>query len=267
MLSPRSSAQKALRICYRREESFLFTNKKSDFISWSLLVGAIVLLLEVSFFNHGLIFSLLVAAGMIYIGRKRNHKFIGKLLFWIGIVIIIGNVFSMMTFRFFLIAILVYLLIQFAQSKRKPETIRPIIKEPNETIIYEGPIIKKEPLLENKLFGTQKTPEHVYEWNDINIQTGIGDTVIDLSYTVMPKGDTVIFIKNFIGNIQILVPYDLEVSVNHSAVGGATTIFDYHETRLFNQRCQFQTAGFEKADQRIKIFTSLLVGDIEVKRI
>ncbi|WP_075980071.1 cell wall-active antibiotics response protein LiaF [Bacillus massilinigeriensis] len=243
----------------------MFKNKKSDFIGWSLLIGAIVLLLEVSFFNHGLIFSLLVAAGLIYLGRKRKPK--GKLLFWAGVTIIILNVFSMMTFRFLLIAILVYLFIQYGQSKKKPETIRPIIKEPSEPIHTEGPIIKKEPLLENNLFGTQKTPEHVYEWDDINIQTGIGDTVIDLSYTVMPKGDTVIFIKNFIGNIQILVPYDLEVSINHSVIAGSTSIFDYHESRLLNHRLHFQTSGFENAEQRIKIFTSLLIGDIEVKRI
>lgn len=173
----------------------------------------------------------------------------------------------MMTFRLFLVAILIYFIIQFAQSKRKPEWIRPIIKDPSDPILSEGPIIKKETLLENKLFGTQKTPEHVYEWDDINIQSGIGDTVIDLSYTVMPKGDTVIFLKNFIGNIQILVPYDLEVSVNHSVLAGSTAIFDYHESRLFNQRLHYQTADFEKAEQRIKIFTSLIIGDIEVKRV
>ncbi|MFB6469486.1 cell wall-active antibiotics response protein LiaF [Cytobacillus sp. Hz8] len=245
----------------------MFKNKKSDFISWSILIGATILLLELSFFNHGLIFSLLVGAGLIYIGRRRKPRTSGKILFWVGIFLIVVNIFSMMTFRLFLVAVLIYFIIQFAQSKRKPEWIRPIIKDPSDPILSGGPIIKKETLLENKLFGTQKTPEHVYEWDDINIQSGIGDTVIDLSYTVMPKGDTVIFLKNFIGNIQILVPYDLEVSVNHSVLVGSTAIFDYHESRLFNQRLHYQTADFEKAEQRIKIFTSLIIGDIEVKRV
>ena len=31
-------------------------------------------------------------------------------------------------------------------------------------------------------------PMHAYEWNDINIQNGIGNTVIDLSQTILPKG-------------------------------------------------------------------------------
>ena len=56
----------------------------------------------------------------------------------------------------------------------------------------------------------------MYEWNDVNIQAGIGDTVIDLSYTVLPKGETVIFIRNVMGKVTIMIPYDVEVSVNHS---------------------------------------------------
>lgn len=239
---------------------------KSEYISWILLIGLVVLLLEISFFNRGLVFSLLVAIGMIYIGRKWMPRSSGKLLFWMGLIFLLISIFSMMTFKFFLLAILVHFLIQFAQSKREVKHIKPTIKQPN-VILEKENVIKRKPLFSNILFGQQKTPEHVYEWSDINIQAGIGDTVIDLSYTVLPKGETVIFIRNFVGNIHVLVPYDVEVSVNHSAVAGSVQIFELQESKVFNQALQVQTPGFEQADQRIKIVTSLLVGDIEVKRV
>lgn len=240
---------------------------KSEYISWIFLLGIIILFLEFTFFNRGLIFSLLVNIGMIYVGRKWMPKTIGKLLFWFGIVLLIISIFSMITFRFFLLAILVHLIMQYAQSKRKPAHIRPVIKEEMGIVLDKEPIHKKEPLFANQLFGQLKTPAHSYEWRDINIQTGIGDTIIDLSYTVLPKGETVMFIRNFIGNIRILVPYDIEVSVNHSVITGSTEIFEMEESKVFNQTVHVQTQGFENAEQRIKIFTSLFIGDLEVKRV
>lgn len=244
----------------------MLNHLKSGFISWILLVGALLLLLEISFFNTGLIFSLLVPAAMIYFGRKMMPKTLGKILFWIGLLFVLTTVFGMMTFRFFLIAILVYLIFQYAQLKKNPQQIRPYVKE-HEAAELSEPLIKKTPVLENIFYGSQRTPERVYEWNDVNIQAGFGDTVIDLSYTVLPEGETVIFIRNVMGNIQILVPYDLEVSLKHSVIAGTTTVFDEHEPKVFNQVLSYQTPGYDQADEKIKIFTSLVVGDLEVKRV
>ena len=99
-------------------------------------------------------------------------------------------------------------------------------------------IKKTKPSLKNSRFckivslDGQKTPDHVYEWNDVNIQGGMGDTVIDLSYTVLPKGETVIFIRNIFGKVKILIPYDVEVSVNHSVLYGSAKILDFYESSL-----------------------------------
>ena len=93
---------------------------KSEYVSWIVLLGIIVLLLEFFFFNRGLIFSLLVSIGMIYIGRKWMPKTSGKLLFWFGLIFLIINIFNMMTLKFFLLAILLHFFIQFVQSKRSP---------------------------------------------------------------------------------------------------------------------------------------------------
>ncbi len=246
----------------------MFNKNKNDYISWLLIISILLLILEVLFFNKGLIFSLIVAAGMVYFGRKRIHKKTGKMLFWFGILFLCISVFGMITFRFLLLAIFIYGVIQYAQSKKNPEVVMPALKEPVETEkAANGNLITREPLLENLVSGEQRTPEHTYEWNDINIQTGVGDTIIDLSYTVLPPGETVIIIRNIIGNIKILIPYDLEVSVNHSVMVGSVDILTFHGKKLFNQNIQVQTPDYDKQQQKIKIFTSLIVGDIEVRRI
>ncbi|EIJ82148.1 Cell wall-active antibiotics response protein [Bacillus methanolicus PB1] len=240
---------------------------KSDYISWILIIGFVLLFLEISFFNKGIIFSLLVASGMIYLGRKIMPGKFGTLLFWAGLIFFVASIFGMITFRFFLLAILIHLIIQFSQSKRHPEKIIPVIKENEKSSTGDKTVIRRKPVLENIFFGQQKTPEHVYEWNDINIQAGFGDTVIDLSYTVLPKGETVIVIRKMIGNVQLLVPYDLEVSVNHSSLAGSASIFDHKEEKIFNQNLHIQTPDYDNQEQKVKIITSIIVGELEVKRV
>src|SRR4051795_1705309 len=76
----------------RREESKMLQKLKSDYLSWIVLIGAFFLLLDVFFFNRGLIFSLIVATGMVYLGRKRMPRKTGKLLFWVGLFFLVVNV-------------------------------------------------------------------------------------------------------------------------------------------------------------------------------
>ncbi|MDQ0155538.1 cell wall-active antibiotics response protein LiaF [Robertmurraya andreesenii] len=239
---------------------------KSEYVSWAILLGLVVLLLEISFFNRGVIFSLLVAIGMIYMGRKWMPSSTGKLFFWFGIIFFTLSIFNMMTFKFLLLAILVFLIMEYAKSKKKPEVIQPIIKTEDLEKKQAEVLLEKKPIFENTLFKDRKTPEQVYEWNDINIQTLIGDTTVDLSYTVLPKGETVIFIRSFVGNLQVLVPYDIEVSINHSSIVGTANVFHFEGDKMFNQSVQYQTEGYEKAEQKVKIFTSFFAGDLEVKR-
>ncbi|MBS4213628.1 MULTISPECIES: cell wall-active antibiotics response protein LiaF [Neobacillus] len=244
----------------------MFKNVKNDYLGWLMLVGVVILLLEILFFNSGLIFSLFIAGGMVYLGRKRSGKKLGKLLFIGGIFFFVISVLNMMTFKFFLLAILLHFFIQFITSKKNPNKIDLQIIE-TENTEKEETLIQTKPLFENIFLGQQKTPVGVYEWNDINIQAGIGDTIIDLSYTMLPKGETVIFIRNLIGNVQILVPYEVDVSVQHSCLVGSSVVLEHHERKMFNQVFQLKTPGYEEAEHKVKIFTSLIVGNLEVTRI
>ncbi|MGZ4160120.1 MAG: cell wall-active antibiotics response protein LiaF [Neobacillus sp.] len=244
----------------------MFRNAKNEYLNWLVIFGAFILVLEILFFNRGLIFSLFISLGMVYLGRRKAGSKRGRLLFFSGIIFFVLSILNMMTFKFLLLAILLHFFIQFVQSKRTPKKITVDIRK-SEQENQEETIIREKPLFENILFGQQKTPLGVYEWNDVNIQAGIGDTIIDLSYTMLPKGETVIFIRNIIGNIQILVPYEIDVSIHHSCIAGSAAVFNHRESKIFNQVYHLKTPGYEKAGQKVKILTSLVVGNIEVSRI
>ena len=242
-------------------------HKKTDYISKLVMFGIAVLFIEVTFFNSGVIFSGFLSGVCIYIGRKKFKGIFGKILFWFGCISLFFTIASMMTVKFLLAGVVLYFVLHYFQSKNKPHQVIPVIEEPTPTEMNEEPIRKNKSLFENVFIGRQKTPEHVYEWNDVFIQTGVGDTTIDLSNTVLPKGESFISVRNFIGNVQILVPYEMEVSIHHSVITGSTSIFQHQESRVFNQVLSYQTEQYGDAGQKIKIITSFVIGDLEVKRV
>ncbi|WP_100333851.1 cell wall-active antibiotics response protein LiaF [Bacillus alkalisoli] len=233
----------------------------TDYLSYIIIIGLFLFVLEIAFFDSGLIFTLLFSAAFIYFGRIKWHWLIGKVIFIIGLISLILAIAGMMTFKFLILATIIYFIFKLAQSKQAPMLITPNVETLKEQIV-EG----KLNLFRNKWFGTQKTPDHSYTWEDINIQCGVGDTTIDLSNTVFPKGEAVIIIRNIVGNVQVSLPYDVEVSIQHSSIVGTTTIFNEEKKSLVNVTAKYQTENYQVATSKVKIFTSLYVGNLEVKR-
>ncbi|MBN3546226.1 cell wall-active antibiotics response protein LiaF [Fictibacillus barbaricus] len=239
--------------------------KRSDLISWGLLIAFVLVLLEATLNGEGILFALLFSAALMFFGRKRMPKRSGKIMFWVGVFIGVMNILSMYTFKLLLVAIIIYVIVQFYQSKQNPVFITPHV-DAKDTSSQED-VYKKEPLLKNMILGTQQTPEHVYEWNDINIQCGPGDTIIDLNQTILPDGEALIMIRGFIGNITVYVPYEVETAVSHSVFVGNTKVFDQNEPKMFNQTLSYRTKGYMEAEKKVKIVTSLFAGSLEVRRV
>jgi lia operon protein LiaF len=244
----------------------MFKQLKDNYANWVYVVGGF-LLLEIFVFNPGLIFSLLVSIGMIYIAKKSLKGGPGKILFWIGLLLLIVSVLNMVTVKIILLSILAYYIFQLFQKKNTTDIIKPIIRDKETVTHTEEPILKKKAIFTNSFYNRNVTPDHVYEWNDINIQCGITNTTVDLSYTVLPEGETVIMIKNIVGDVKVYIPYDMEVSINHSILFGSYHIFGEAEENVWNQNVSIRTANFDQAETRVKIFTSFIAGNLEVKRI
>jgi len=239
----------------------MFQRLPTDMVNMILITGIILLVIEVTFFHGGLIFSVFFFSFLIYIGWKRYHRFWAKCFFWIGVISLAITILNMMAVRFIILVGMVLFIIHYYRSKRDPERITPHF-----TTGTQEPLIKVTPFFRGQLFGDQKTSESVYQWQDINIQGGFGNRIIDLSNTVLPD-EAIISIRHLVGNIEIYIPYEVEVSILHSSIMGRAHILGHQEVRLFNQSFHYQTENYQENKPRVKIITSMVSGDIEVKRI
>lgn len=233
----------------------------TDMVRWILLIIGIGIVIELTILVNP--FSVLFAIVTIYIGLKLRPKFWGTILLVIGIITAIGIILNLKILKLAIILLLLTFFYHYYwKTKENPREIH--VKTTLQT--EHEAIIKKQPFIQNALFGGKKLGDHVYEMDDINIQTGFGDTIIDLSMTMLPPGETVIIIRGLVGNIQLLVPYDVEVSMNHSMLLGKITFLSEREEG-FNKNFIFQPKEYQTATRKVKIFTSIVIGDLEVRNI
>lgn len=250
----------------------MFSRISVNTVNWILITGALLLVAEILFFNTGLVFSLLFLGFLTYMGWKNFSHAVGKIFFFIGIISVFFTVVNMMAVRFVVVAAIILFAINYRRSSREPEYIKPktsdMVAVSNTVEVREEPLIRKEPLFRNRFFGRQETDEVPYRWQDVNIHSGFGDKIIDLSNTVLPD-HPVISVRHFIGNIKIYVPYEVEVSLHHSSVFGRAAVFQKKHDSLVNQTLLYETENYgrETGNPELKIVTSVFSGDIEVKRI
>lgn len=111
--------------------------------------------------------------------------------------------------------------------------------------------------------GSQEVGEDIYEWDDINIITFAGDTIIDLGNTILPRDENIILIRKGVGKIRVIVPLGVGVALHHSTILGQVT-FEGVDTEVKNEVLEFQSKGYSQAKKKVLIYTTILVGSVEV---
>lgn len=243
----------------------MFRRLSTDTFNWILIIGVILFIIEIVFFGGGMIISALFCGLFMYVGWKKFYRLWGKIFFWIGVIGLAFAVFNMMAVRFLIVAFIILFIVDYSRSKKEADRIQPELI--TDTDHAQEKIIKTKPLFKPKLFGNQQTKDQPYPWSDINIHGVYGDRIIDLSNTVLPDDTAIISIRHIVGNIEIYVPYEVEVSIHHSYMFGRAYIFGTHYGKLMNQSLLYKTEKYDSDYPRVKIVTSLLSGNIEVKRI
>ncbi|MCP8968679.1 cell wall-active antibiotics response protein LiaF [Ectobacillus ponti] len=206
--------------------------------------------------------ALLFAAALLLLGRhyRRRRKMArGNMLLLIGMLTLAGQLFSSVAFQLLLAAVLLYGGVELLRSRRRPLSISLQPASP-----AGSRLVRKQPFLRNFLIGTHRVMDRIYELQDWNIRYGIGDVEVDLSTAMIPEGETVLVIHGVIGNIRLHVPYDVELSLHHSVLIGKTVMLG-EEDRSWNQTLSWMTEGYAAAPRRVKIVTSLFIGDTEVR--
>ena len=91
----------------------------------------------------------------------------------------------------------------------------------------------------------------------------IGDIRLDLSQVQLEDGETPFELNALIGDITVLVPADLPVSVAAEVTVGDIRIFRQSADGL-GRRLSYQSPGYDTAPRKVRIMAHLLVGDITV---
>ena len=93
----------------------------------------------------------------------------------------------------------------------------------------------------------------------------IGDIRLDLSQVQLEDGETPFELNALIGDITVLVPTDLPVSVAAEVTVGDIRVFRQTADGL-GRRLTYQSPGYETATRKVRIMAHLLVGDITVQQ-
>ncbi|HLQ96778.1 MAG TPA: cell wall-active antibiotics response protein LiaF [Pseudogracilibacillus sp.] len=242
----------------------MFDRLRTETLNWILIISLILFVIELLFFKSGLIITAVVMVGLGYYGKKYYYSSVGKLLFWIAVISMIVIILNMTVVRFLLLVFLILFVMDYYKTKG---TVYLQPQHAYQDVTLEETLIKKTPLFRHLFYGDQQTKETAYTWRDINIFGGFGERKIDLSHAILEDDTAIVTIRHGIGNITIYIPYDVEFSIVHSAIFGRAYILQQQHAEIFYQQLNYQTKYYTEAGTRVKIVTSLISGNIEVKRI
>ncbi|WP_099223185.1 cell wall-active antibiotics response protein LiaF [Listeria costaricensis] len=212
-------------------------------------------------FKWQLLVLFAVGIFLLFSSRKAGvPKKSAKNRLFVAVVFLLLSVLLTTTFKLGLVVAGIFAIIHYVNRKRAPQLLMVETKEPGTKTDKANHFIR------NQWFGNQRVLDVVYEWDDINVQTGIGDTIIDLGNTVLPTGESVIMIRSVSGKIRLLVPFDLGICLEHSAIFGNLQ-YDKISTSVQNNTVKVYSDNYETSARKVKIMTSVVFGDLEVIRL
>ena len=125
--------------------------------------------------------------------------------------------------------------------------------------------LKAKPI-RNQWIGADMHDSDFYAFDDINMVRLTGSDTIDLSSVIVTGKDNVVIIRKVFGPTKILVPIDVAVKLNVSAIYGSVRYFDFEEYDLRNESLKLWYPKDEECLKAVKVIVNVLAGDVEVVR-
>ncbi|PYI50883.1 cell wall-active antibiotics response protein LiaF [Paenibacillus flagellatus] len=202
-----------------------------------LIAAGLFILIEhyVSFFT---IAALLFIALGIYKIRSSPDK-TGYVLLAVGVILVFSS-----HFTFILSVVLISLGLFYMKSKQAHR---------------DDSYTQKQSILES--FKRDKEP---WELKNTSMWNVVGEIYMDMSLVMLDQKETTIVLQGVFGDVDIVVPEFLGVSVQASALVGQINVGNEKETGLVN-KVVWQSPNYETSDQKVKLLVSYLVGDIDIK--
>ncbi|GAA0306560.1 lia operon protein LiaF [Gracilibacillus halotolerans] len=232
---------------------------EQEILKMALMIGLVLFVIEFIFLEPGSLFLLALAGAGMFIGWRSFETSTGKVFFWGGVFFLFIAVINTFAIRFFLVSIAIYFGWKWYQGNKQlvHKYIPTSTEEPVDSFSEGVKSVQKE------WFGRVEKGEQPYSWEDMNVQAIVGELVIDLNNTMLPSEDAVIVCRHLVGTIRIIVPYDVDIVIDHSVLYGDVQIFEKIEKGVFNRRFNYET---NESPQRIKIYSQMLAGKLEVVR-
>lgn len=218
----------------------------TDHLSIIMICFALVVLIELTLFNNGSVFLLIIGAAFLYFSFKKKKQY----LLWAGLFFLFLAIINIWTLRLLIIGTLLFLLYQYVTKKEH------IIEIKNHLTLDTQ---------QNQLIGSTSSPTESYSWQDLHIQRFIGDITIDATETILPSGKSLIVIQQSLGKVRIIVPYEVTVQLNYSTLYGQATCFNYTPKQCVNEQIQIED-GSQDAKRVLVIYVTTWIGDVEVQR-
>lgn len=235
---------------------------------WFLLIESLLMILALyQLVNNVFIIGLFaIGCWLIFLGRnqqKRNKK--TSLV--IGIFLTLFALMSIGGFWYMLIVAVVFFYMNYGKVFPKMDSFN-FQQAPwneKEIVVVEttDSLPKNAKRFKRNWLGNERIGTSIYEWDDINFSIFMGDTIIDLGNTLLPKEDSYIVIRKGFGKTRILVPTGIGVMIEHSAVKGKIA-FEEQYYVLENESIKMYSKQYEDQARTLKIVTNVLVGDLEV---
>lgn len=234
------------------------------------LIGLIIVLFGISIFlqNSGLGDALFWPLAFLFAGyflHKYSRRWLGSVMYIFAGFLLLKDIFSITfsLFGFFFAAFLIYAGYRLVTNQPVFDRYKP--KGRGKEKADSKPLQEKNsPGQRAFFFGDVKLMKTPFDLNDLNISGFIGDVKIDLSKAIISEGENTIVITGLIGDVDIYIPSDLEVSISSSAFVGDIDVIGGRKSGIGNQ-IYTETENYEQSARRVKISISLFIGDVDVR--
>lgn len=174
--------------------------------------------------------------------RNSGVLFFGGLLILIGIMILAGNLFNVNLWAFFWPVLLILLGLWILARPRWSGAMGPA------SILFLNNLRRKG--------DWQVKGEEIWVF--------LGNVLMDLTSAEIPTGETVYRIYGFIGDVDLIVPQGVGVSISSAAFINEVKIFGKKQSSIL---IPIETAseGYDVAERKIRLDVAFFISDVRFK--
>jgi lia operon protein LiaF len=132
-------------------------------------------------------------------------------------------------------------------------------------MILRPRMVSPDTALEQKLLG-EISRDGVWEVRDEELWVGIGDVELDMTRASIPLGETKLRVFGFVGNLEVLAPEEVGISISSTAVVTDGKVLGQKQER-FASTLHIASDDYETAERKVRIEVTRFATSLKVRRV